>query len=144
MRQFSSLFHGSNCYASFFPLSWNLPSYKFRFSEALTQSVCFLVCVVALTDGEEIPLWWAFLQTKYRQCLQWIPSGLSADPSPPWLLLVVTLQLLNAPHTMWPPELNSGFHTWSGQHRGEGDTWQHQHNSIVNDQMHVFFKRYVT
>lgn len=58
-------FHGSNCYTCFLPLSWNLPSYKFWSSEALIESVCFLVHVKALTNGEEIPLWQALLQTKY-------------------------------------------------------------------------------
>ena len=88
MRRLVSLFHGSNCCTSFLPLSWSLPSYKFQSSEALTESVGFLVHVEALTDREEIPLWQAFVQTQLGQSLR-------RTPSKP----MVCLQILHTPVT---------------------------------------------
>lgn len=99
-RQLISLFHGSNCCTSFFPLSWNLPSYKFQSSEDLTESVGFLVHMGAPTDGEESPLPQASIQTQCDQSLHLIPSPM------------VCLQILHHPGHWWPHfSCSTLFHT---------------------------------
>lgn len=92
MRRLISLFHGSNCCTSSLPLSWSLPSYKFQFSEALTESDGFLVHVEALTDREKIPLWQAFVQTQHGQSLR-------LTPSPPMVCLQILHTLVTDDHT---------------------------------------------
>ena len=86
MRQLISLFHGSNCCTSFLPLSSNLPSYKFQSSEALTESVSFLVHMEAFTEGEEILLWQACVQIQY-----WSPH--------PWFVCRSFTTLVTDDHT---------------------------------------------